>query len=168
MLRQMNSNQTSTNHDQIDDATCHLLSLPSEMVKEIILHLPVSSIIRLAKTSSQLKKMLLSDESLMVGKSFWQKKLRDYFPEAMNTVKENYATHFVNAHTRAIRYMRKNSKKLLEANIIIKKDREIVLVAVKGYGWALRYADASLRRDREIVLAAVKQYGSVLQFADAS
>ncbi len=51
----------------------------------------------------------------------------------------------------------------------LKKDREIVLVAVKQHGWALEYADESLKQDREIVLAAVQQHdGSALEYADES
>ncbi len=47
-----------------------------------------------------------------------------------------------------------------------KKDREIVLAAVKQNGWALMYVDESFKKDREIVLAAVKQNGFAIIFAD--
>ena len=48
----------------------------------------------------------------------------------------------------------------------LKKDREIVLAAVKQQGYALKYADPELKKDREIVLAAVKQNGTLLYYAD--
>jgi len=43
--------------------------------------------------------------------------------------------------------------------------REIVLAAVKKYGYSLELANKTLRNDRDIVLAAVKQHGDALQFA---
>ena len=49
----------------------------------------------------------------------------------------------------------------------LKKDREIVLAAVKSYGFALEYADAGLKKDREIVLAAVKSDRRALEYADS-
>ncbi len=48
----------------------------------------------------------------------------------------------------------------------LKKDREIVLVAVQQSGYALQYADETLKKDREIVLAAVQQDGWALEYAD--
>ena len=45
------------------------------------------------------------------------------------------------------------------------KDRDFILNAVQKDRWALSYA-ANFRRDREIVLTAVKSCGSSLQFAD--
>ncbi|MDP6527723.1 MAG: DUF4116 domain-containing protein, partial [Candidatus Pacebacteria bacterium] len=50
----------------------------------------------------------------------------------------------------------------------LKKDREIVMVAVKTFGCALEFADKSLLKDKEIVLATVKQNGNVIQAADTS
>ncbi len=57
----------------------------------------------------------------------------------------------------------------------LKKDREVVLAAVKRDGAALQYADDSLRRDKEIVLTALKQVKKaekftvdVLAFAESS
>ena len=49
-----------------------------------------------------------------------------------------------------------------------KKDKEIILEAVKASGNNLQYADDSLKKDKEIVLEAVKQSGDALQFADES
>ena len=48
----------------------------------------------------------------------------------------------------------------------LKKDKEIVLAAVKQDGGALEFADDSLKKDKKIVLAAVKQWGGALQYAD--
>ncbi|NVJ89710.1 MAG: DUF4116 domain-containing protein, partial [Flavobacteriaceae bacterium] len=39
----------------------------------------------------------------------------------------------------------------------LKKDKEVVLAAVKQDGRALEYADDSLKKDKEFILAAVKQ-----------
>lgn len=46
-----------------------------------------------------------------------------------------------------------------------KKDKEIVLEAVKQYGWALQYADESLKKDKEII-EAIKQDKIVLAYVD--
>jgi hypothetical protein len=50
----------------------------------------------------------------------------------------------------------------------LKKDQEVVLEAVKQYGYALEYADDSLKKDKDFVLAAVKKNGRVLIYADDS
>ena len=49
----------------------------------------------------------------------------------------------------------------------LKRDREVVLVAVKqsSRGGALQYAAEELKRDREFILAAVKQNSGALQYA---
>mmetsp|Transcript_63368 Transcript_63368/g.117861 ORF Transcript_63368/g.117861 Transcript_63368/m.117861 type:complete len:232 (+) Transcript_63368:30-725(+) len=44
-------------------------------------------------------------------------------------------------------------------------DREIVLAAVRQYGWALQFADEECQNDREIVLAAVQMHWAALLFA---
>ena len=49
-----------------------------------------------------------------------------------------------------------------------KKDKEIVLIAVKQYGSALQYADDSLKKDKETVYEAVKQDRHAKQYADES
>eukprot|EP00971_Amphidinium_carterae_P162301 3217409-Amphidinium_carterae.1 len=48
-----------------------------------------------------------------------------------------------------------------------KRDRELLLSAVKQEGTALQYAPESHRSDREVVLAAVKQDGLSLEYAAA-
>ena len=50
----------------------------------------------------------------------------------------------------------------------IRGDREIVMVAVKQYGTALKYAVKNLKKDKQIVLEAVKSDGLALQYADKS
>ncbi len=62
----------------------------------------------------------------------------------------------------------RNGMALGDANESLKKDHEIVLAAVNQEGWALQFADESLKKDREIVLAAVQQHGSALFYADVS
>ena len=47
----------------------------------------------------------------------------------------------------------------------LKKDKEVVLAAVKQNGPALTYADESLKKDKEVVWAAVKHFGYALQYA---
>lgn len=50
-----------------------------------------------------------------------------------------------------------------------KKDKDIVLEAVKNDGYSLEYADKSfLKTDREIVLAPIQKYGWVLIYAGIS
>ena len=44
----------------------------------------------------------------------------------------------------------------------MKKDREVVLAAVKIHGEALVYADEQLKKDREVVLTAVKSNSNAL------
>ncbi len=58
---------------------------------------------------------------------------------------------------------------LYKADESFKKDRKIVLAAVKQDGYnALYKADESFKKDRKIVLAAVKRDGSALYIADES
>ncbi|NGX52350.1 MAG: hypothetical protein KR126chlam5_00647, partial [Candidatus Anoxychlamydiales bacterium] len=47
----------------------------------------------------------------------------------------------------------------------LKKNKEIVLAAVKQRGWTLYYAHEDLKKDKEIVLTDVKQNGSALEDA---
>ena len=46
-----------------------------------------------------------------------------------------------------------------------KKDKDIVLAAVKGYGDALQFAHKNLKGDKKFIIKAVSQNGN-LQFAD--
>jgi len=55
----------------------------------------------------------------------------------------------------------------------LKKDLEIVMAAVEGDGYlfdglGLEYADESLRKDKDVVLAAVCNFPGALEFADES
>ena len=50
----------------------------------------------------------------------------------------------------------------------LKKDKEVVLTAVKQSGDALQYASTSLKKDKEVVKVAIKQSGTALQYADSS
>ncbi len=50
----------------------------------------------------------------------------------------------------------------------IRGDREIVMIAVKKYGTALKYAVKDLRKDKQIVLEAVSSDGLALEYADKS
>ena len=46
-----------------------------------------------------------------------------------------------------------------------RKDREVVMDAVKENGFALEFADRSLQNDREVVMAAVTENGLAFEFA---
>ena len=48
----------------------------------------------------------------------------------------------------------------------LQKDRDIVLVGVKRWGYILSKLDPKFKKDREVVLEAVKQDGKALEFAD--
>ena len=50
----------------------------------------------------------------------------------------------------------------------LKKDKEVVLTAVKQSGDALQYASTSLKKDKEVVKVAIKQSETALQYADSS
>lgn len=50
----------------------------------------------------------------------------------------------------------------------LKKNKEVVMAAVKRYGPALQYAHSSLRKNREVVLAAIRQDEHALQYAHKS
>mgnify|MGYP001401163425 CR=1 FL=1 len=54
------------------------------------------------------------------------------------------------------------------AHNIFKKDKELVLEVIKQNGHALYYVDDSFKKDKEIVLIAVKEDGSALEHADDS
>ena len=47
----------------------------------------------------------------------------------------------------------------------IKSDRDVVLAAVKQYGYALEYTCDALKNDKELVLFAVTQDGSAIRHA---
>ena len=49
----------------------------------------------------------------------------------------------------------------------LKKDKDVVMVAVAQNGLALEYASDELKNDKEVVMAAVTQKGLALQYASA-
>ena len=53
-------------------------------------------------------------------------------------------------------------------NSELQNDKEVVLAAVKQFGYALQYASTNLQSDREVVLAAVTQTGYALQYASTN
>ena len=70
---------------------------------------------------------------------------------------------------RALKIVQKDGLELENLPAHFKKDRKIVLEAVKQDGLVLEYViDDSFKKDKEIVLAAVKQSGLVLKYADYS
>jgi len=54
---------------------------------------------------------------------------------------------------------------LEHASFPLRRDRDVVLAAVRLDGTSLKHADVELRRDREIVLAAVDTQGRALEYA---
>lgn len=59
--------------------------------------------------------------------------------------------------------------KLSDVDVFLRGDREIVLEAIKNaydFDYSLQYAADNLKKDREVVLAAVKKNGSNIRFAD--
>ena len=46
----------------------------------------------------------------------------------------------------------------------LKKDKEIVMAAVKKHGWAIEHSDESLHKDNDIIMAALKQNPTVESF----
>ena len=61
--------------------------------------------------------------------------------------------------------MQKHGRDLANAPEDIKRDKEVVLAAVKKNGMALQYAAEEMRSDKEVVLAAEKENGGALIFA---
>jgi len=64
--------------------------------------------------------------------------------------------------------VRRNGEALQFADKWLLRDREVVLEALRHDGCLLRFADKVLRADREVVLQAVRQAGEALQFAEPS
>ena len=62
--------------------------------------------------------------------------------------------------------MKQFGSALLYASEALKRDKDVVLTAVKNYGRALEYASPELQNDPDVVLAAVKQDGEALEFAN--
>lgn len=54
---------------------------------------------------------------------------------------------------------------LYHASDDVKRDRDVVLAAVRKNGNALYYADRVFRQDREVVIEAVQNYGFALEHA---
>jgi hypothetical protein len=46
----------------------------------------------------------------------------------------------------------------------LKNDKEVVLEAIKQYGYAFRFASVELKNDKEVVLEAIKQNGYALEY----
>lgn len=64
-------------------------------------------------------------------------------------------------------YVTKDSwHRLKSLNESLKKDKDIVMVAVKIIGSALEFADESLKRDKDIIMAAITNLPWVLMYAD--
>ena len=54
------------------------------------------------------------------------------------------------------------------ADDTLKKDKNIMLTAIKDNGDSLEHAHSSLKKDKDVVLAAIKSSGSAIEYADAS
>ncbi len=124
--------------------------------------------------SLYLSKILPNNYSKLLGNKIILSKNKNF--DIYKLLLEIYGTYFLKY---ADESLRKDREVVLEAvksdgyaleyvDKSFKKDREIVLELVKSNGSALEYTDESLRRDREIVLEAVKSNGWVLLYADKS
>lgn len=67
----------------------------------------------------------------------------------------------------AIRIVSESGAKLKRIDNVWKKDRDVVLAAIKSFPFALSYADKSLRDDMNIVLDAIKREPRVLTEASS-
>lgn len=67
-----------------------------------------------------------------------------------------------------IEAVRKDGNLLQYADESLKRDKDVVLSAVQQYGFALKYADATLRNDKTIALEAVNSSGLALEFVSAA
>ena len=101
------------------------------------------------------------DESLKKDEKFieaidWDA-VNNAFAEAagMSSLTKKEALEFVKEDGLTLKYLHH-----------LKKNKKIVLEAVKQNGKALQFADKIFKKDKKIVLEAVKQAGSALQFAD--
>ena len=61
--------------------------------------------------------------------------------------------------------VRQRGDALLYAAEELRHDRQVVLAAVEQTKWALQYAPEQLKHDPKVVLAAVKNCGGALRFA---
>ena len=57
----------------------------------------------------------------------------------------------------ALKIVQKNGSKLKELPDHFKKDKEIVLAAIKDWVLCLQFADKSLKKDKEFVLEVIKK-----------
>ena len=68
----------------------------------------------------------------------------------------------------ALKIVKKNCNKLENLPTQFKKDKEIVLEAVKKDGFAFIYADESLQKDKKFILEVLKLDINAPRFADES
>ena len=58
--------------------------------------------------------------------------------------------------------LKQDGMALNSASDDLKKDKEVVMVAVNRSGYALEYASETLKADKEVVMAALQENGSAL------
>jgi hypothetical protein len=68
----------------------------------------------------------------------------------------------------ALKIVMEDGEKLKVLPEEFKKDRDVVLAAVKNNGWALFYANKNLKKDKFIVLAAIKNEGGAFSYVDST
>ncbi len=122
----------------------------------------------LASGSDAQKLMVIKNDSIeklyrgtQVSQTWKQAKI-----SVISTLKKNF--HNFNDKKIFIKVARCFGYAVFDIDGSLKKDRDIVLAAVKENGLALRYANKCLKKDREIVLTAVQQDGWALEYADES
>ena len=62
--------------------------------------------------------------------------------------------------------VQKDGHRLRDAPVELRRDRELVLAAVRFRGLALHYASEDLKRNEEVVLAAVQQDAFALEYVE--
>ncbi len=94
--------------------------------------------------------------------------------EALKIVKkeswrfEDLPTHFKKDKDIVLEAIKTRGLCLKQADKSFKKDKKFILEAAKLNGQVLQYADKSFRKDRNIVLLAVKTWGYALEYAHKS
>jgi len=81
-------------------------------------------------------------------------------------VKSYYDPNSIKSESKALDELEKDGMLLRNVTDSLKKNKNIVLLAVKSRGAALVYADDSLKNDKDVVIAAVNENGWALSCAD--
>ena len=81
---------------------------------------------------------------------------------------QNLPAHFKKDREVVLEAVKEHPSAIMDADESLMKDKEIILLGVDYSGHLLEFADDSLREDKEFVLEAVKINGYALEYADDS